>query len=144
VPSTASADNKTAIQNAINAAAAATAGVGGGTVEIPGPGTYLCGPLTMKKKVNLQVDAGATLQMLPMTNWSGTTTFIYGSSLNDIEFSGAGTIDGNGADWWTAFRATACRPPQFHRVQQDYAHPLSGHHIPKRPHLPSHVEGQQL
>src|SRR5690348_1467863 len=51
------ADNATDIQAAINAASAATAGVGGGTVEIPGPGTYLSGPLTVKNKVNLQIDA---------------------------------------------------------------------------------------
>src|SRR5579871_2487270 len=54
--STASTDNSSAIQSAINAATAATAGVGGGTVEITGPGTYLSGPLTMKTRVNLQVD----------------------------------------------------------------------------------------
>src|SRR5262249_421028 len=111
--STASADNKTAIQNAINAAAAATAGVGGGTVAIPGPGPYMGGALTLKKKVNLQVDASAVLKMLPMTNWSGTTTFIYGSSLNDVEISGTGTIDGNGKDWWDAYNATSVSRPNF-------------------------------
>jgi polygalacturonase len=98
--STGSANNATAIQKAITAAAAAS---GGGTVEIPGPGTYLCGPLTLKSKVNLQVDAGATLMMLNYTNWPSTTTFISGSSISDVEISGSGTIDGNGVDWWTAF-----------------------------------------
>lgn len=89
--------NTTAIQSAINAAAATS---GGGTVELPGPGTYLCGPLTMKSLVNLQVDGGATLMMLPKSAWSGTTTFILGSSLHDVEISGLGTIDGQGAGWW--------------------------------------------
>ena len=51
------ADNTTAIQNAINAAAALS---GGGTVEVPAPGVFLSGPLTLKSKVNLQVDSGAT------------------------------------------------------------------------------------
>lgn len=90
--------NTTAIQDAINAASTAA---GGGTVEIPGPGTYLCGPLTMKSQVNLQVDRGAMLQMLPKSSWpSSSTPFILGSSIHDVEISGAGTIDGQGAGWW--------------------------------------------
>ena len=92
--------NTTAIQNAINAATAATAGVGGGTVEIPA-GTFLSGPLTMKNKVNLQVDSGAMLQMLPYGTWPGTTSFILGTSVNDLEISGTGVIDGQGGVWWT-------------------------------------------
>lgn len=96
--STGNADNATAIQSAINAATAAS---GGGTVEIPGPGAYLSGPLTMKSKVNLQIDSGATLMMLPMSSWpSSSTPFILGSSVSDVEISGAGTIDGQGAGWW--------------------------------------------
>src|SRR3974390_2582075 len=87
-------NNASAIQSAINAATAATAGVGGGTVEVPGVGTFLSGPLTLKKQVNLQVDSGATLMMLAKSNWSGTTTFISGSSITDVEISGSGTIDG--------------------------------------------------
>ncbi len=54
--------NTTAIQDAINDVSAK----GGGTVQIPGPGIYLSGPLTMKSKINLQIDAGATLRMLPV------------------------------------------------------------------------------
>jgi hypothetical protein len=97
-----SSNNATAINAAITAASKAT---GGGTVEIPGPGTYLSGPITLKSKVNLQVDAGATLMMLPYGTWSGTTTFISGSSLTDNEISGSGTIDGQGAAWWAAYNA---------------------------------------
>ncbi len=101
--------NTTAIQAAINFA---TATNGGCTVEIPA-GTYLSGPLTLKSKVNLQVDAGATLKMLPYTNWTGTTTFISGSSISDVEISGSGTIDGQGADWWAAFDASGISRPNF-------------------------------
>ena len=99
--SSATLTNTTAIQSAINAAAAggATNGLSGGTVEIPA-GNYLSGPLTLKSKVNLQVDAGATLMMLPKTGWSGTTPFIYGNGLADVEISGSGTINGQGAGWW--------------------------------------------
>jgi len=101
--------NTTAIQNAINAANAAS---GGGTVELPGPGTYLCGPLTLKTKVNLQIDTGATLMMLPMSAWPNAgTPFINGSSSTDLEISGGGTIDGQGAAWWGP--PTASSRPNF-------------------------------
>ncbi len=97
--------NTTFIQNAINAAAAGgiTNGAAGGTVEIP-PGVYLSGPLTMASSVNLQIDAGAILRMLPLGMYPGGTntgpTFISGSNLHDIEISGSGAIDGQGAAWW--------------------------------------------
>ena len=106
--------NTTAISNAIVAAAAGgtTNGLIGGTVEIP-PGIFLCGPLVLKNNVNLQVDAGAILRMLPfdqypkawITNGAGywftnVSDFISGSSLTNIEISGSGAIDGQGAPWW--------------------------------------------
>src|SRR4051812_4348653 len=46
--STASANNATAIQAAINAASSA----GGGTVEVPA-GTFMSGPITVASKINL-------------------------------------------------------------------------------------------
>jgi polygalacturonase len=98
--STGSANNATAIQNAINAASTA----GGGTVQVPS-GTFLSGPITMKSKVNLNLASGATLKMLAYGTWPGTTVFISGSSLTDVEISGSGTIDGQGAAWWAAFAA---------------------------------------
>src|SRR5215469_2070482 len=66
--------NTTAIQNAITKAAAGgtTNGAAGGTVEIP-PGIYLSGPLTMASSVNLQIDAGAILRMLPLGMYPGGT-----------------------------------------------------------------------
>jgi polygalacturonase len=98
--------NTTAIQKAINAASlgGSTNGLSGGVVEIPAAaGTYLCGPLTMSNFVDLQIDAGATLQMLPYGSYPGGTSptdFIAASKLRDIEISGFGTIDGQGAVWW--------------------------------------------
>jgi polygalacturonase len=102
-----STDNTLAISNAIVAAAAGgtTNGAAGGTVEIP-PGTnaYLCGPIVLLNNVNLQIDAGAILRMLPLGQYPGGTntgtTFISGSNLHDIEISGSGAIDGQGAAWW--------------------------------------------
>jgi polygalacturonase len=106
---TGNADNAGNIQNAITAAAAAS---GGGTVEIP-PGIFLSGPLTMKGKVNLQIDAGAILRMLPYDQYPGGITnppnFIYANKVNDIEISGSGAIDGQGAPWWPGYK-TNSRP----------------------------------
>jgi polygalacturonase len=105
--------NTLAISNAIAQAASGgtTNGLIGGTVEFPA-GIYISGPLTLKSGVNLQLDAGAILRMLPFgqypVKWftNGTTVyfnannFISGSSLHDIEISGPGAIDGQGLPWW--------------------------------------------
>jgi hypothetical protein len=95
--------NTTAIQNAINAASTS----GGGTVEIPA-GTFLCGPLTMKSSINLQLDSGALLRMLPYDQYPGgivsPAPFINGSSLHDLEISGTGAIDGQGSPWWPGYK----------------------------------------
>jgi polygalacturonase len=110
-------DNAAAIQSAINAAAkgGTTNGLIGGTVEIPaGTNAYLCGPLNLSNNVNLQIDAGAILRMLPLTRWpmtwvtnvsgyywfTNTPDFITGNNLTNIEISGYGAIDGQGAPWW--------------------------------------------
>jgi polygalacturonase len=95
--------NTTVIQDAINAASTA----GGGTVEIPS-GTFLCGPLTMKSSINLQLDSGALLRMLPYDQYPGgivsPANFINGSSLHDVEISGTGVIDGQGSPWWPGYK----------------------------------------
>ena len=105
--------NTVAIQNAINAAAAGgtTNGAAGGTVEFPA-GIFLSGPLTLKSAVNLQLDGGAILRMLPFgqypVTWTTNSTeyffvannFLSGSSLHDFEISGSGWIQGQGEPWW--------------------------------------------
>ncbi|MGH7992538.1 MAG: glycoside hydrolase family 28 protein, partial [Limisphaerales bacterium] len=100
-------DNTTNIQNTINAANAA----GGGVVEIPA-GTFLSGPIILKSSINLQLDSGALLRMLPFGQYPATwhtnganvyftaNNFISGTSLTDIEISGSGAIDGQGLPWW--------------------------------------------
>ncbi len=101
---------------AINAAIAFASTNGGGTVEIPPVGTltnYLSGPITMASHVNLQIDSGAMLQMLPMSMWTGTTTFINGATLTDVEISGSGTIDGQGTNWWLAYHSSKVSRPNF-------------------------------
>jgi hypothetical protein len=89
--------NTAAIQNTINATQAA----GGGTVLVP-PGTYLSGPLHLANHVNLQIADGAILRMLPRGVYpSSSTPFITVSNLNNVEISGTGVIDGQGAGWWS-------------------------------------------
>ncbi|HEX5244046.1 MAG TPA: glycosyl hydrolase family 28 protein [Tepidisphaeraceae bacterium] len=93
------ADNAQAIQKTIEAAAAA----GGGIVEVPA-GEYLSGPLRLASGIELRINAGATLKMLPMDRYPGGTTnpqsFISGQKVHDVVISGKGTIDGQGAAWW--------------------------------------------
>jgi polygalacturonase len=98
--STGSANNATAIQNAINAASAA----GGGTVQVPS-GTFLSGPITLKSKINLNLASGATLKMLAYGTYPGNTAFIDFGGQNNVKISGSGTIDGQGSAWWTAYNA---------------------------------------
>jgi polygalacturonase/PKD repeat protein len=96
-------DNSNAIQTAINTAESQS---GGGTVEIPSAGslsTYLSGPITLSSGINLQIDSGAMLQMLPKASWPGGgngVPFITGMGIHDVEITGSGTIDGQGSTWW--------------------------------------------
>jgi polygalacturonase len=109
------ATNTAAIQSAINAASSA----GGGTVEFPA-GTFLSGPIQMASKINLHLDKGATLQMLPLGKYPGGTVspanFISGSGLRDVAITGSGTIDGQGSPWWPYARERGARRPIMIRL----------------------------
>ncbi len=111
-----SMNDTTAIQDAINAASAA----GGGTVVISGTdnaaGSYLSGPLTMASHVNLEVNG--ELQMLPYGTYPANagntyTNFINGANLSNVEVSGTGIINGQGAPWWSAYEASNFARPQM-------------------------------
>jgi polygalacturonase len=88
-----------AIQSAIDAAAKA----GGGIVEIPA-GTFQCGPFRLSSQINLRLDGGALLQLLPMDKYPGGTrsgqSLMNGNDLHDVAITGSGGIDGQGAAWW--------------------------------------------
>ena len=104
-------DNTLAIQATIKAAVA----VGGGTVDFPRAAKpYECGPITLAAGINFQIDSGATLQCISYAKYplNGTayTDFISASGAHDLEISGKGTIDGQGADWWSAFNANSSMP----------------------------------
>lgn len=109
-------DNTAAIQNALNAAA----GAGGGIVRFPAAAQpYLAGPLTVPGNINLQIDYGATLQMLPYYSGSVSPTppgfypltgatyahFITILNAQDVAITGQGTINGDGSAWWVAINA---------------------------------------
>jgi pectin methylesterase-like acyl-CoA thioesterase len=111
-------DNTAAIQRTIAAARAA----GGGIVEIPAAAkAYLSGPLMLGSKIRLQIDAGATLQMLPLVATGSIpayplagnsyANFISASNAGDIAITGGGTIDGQGAAWWKAYLAAPASMP---------------------------------
>jgi hypothetical protein len=109
-------DNTTAIQAAIKAAGLgpATNSLSGGTVRIPSPGVFLCGPIVLTNSVNLQIDAGATLEMFPVASYPGGSSppdFITANNIHDVEISGSGTIDGQAdfSGWWDG-RSTSARP----------------------------------
>jgi polygalacturonase/PKD repeat protein len=101
-------NNAAAIQSAINAAGAA----GGGTVIVSAVGiltNYLSGPINLTNNVSLQINGGAMLQALPMSSWPNVNTaFITATNVHDVEISGSGTIDGQGAAWWPG---GGTRPP---------------------------------
>lgn len=106
------ATNTSAIQAAINAASAA----GGGTVIVPA-GVFLSGPLQLASHINLRVEAGATLRMLPLDQYPGGTVdpanFLSGSKLHDVAISGGGTIDGQGSPWWPFARTKDAKRPRM-------------------------------
>jgi polygalacturonase len=85
-----------------------TNGLRGGLVEVP-PGIFLCGPLTLKSNVRLQLDSGAVVRALPYGSYPGSpyssavATFIGGSSITNIAVTGLGIIDGQGEPWWRAY-----------------------------------------
>lgn len=101
-------------QKAINKAIDACSKAGGGRVIIPA-GVFSTGAITMKSRVNLVVDKGATLlfafqpELYPVvpTRWEGLDCWnispcIYAYKQTDIAISGEGTVDGGGSNetWW--------------------------------------------
>jgi polygalacturonase len=105
------ATNTVAIQSAINAAGTA----GGGTVVIPA-GTFLSGPLRLDNHINLHLEKGAILRMLPFGKYPvgsarKAENLISGSNLHDIAVSGAGLIDGQGIPWWPYAKDASVKRP---------------------------------
>ena len=121
-----------AIQSAIDAASKA----GGGIVEIPA-GTFLSGPLHFASQINLHLDSGALLRMLPLDKYPGGTrdpeNLIGGGSLHDIAITGAGGIDGQGAPWWPFAREKSARRPCMIRLNSCERVLIEGVHLTNSP-----------
>ncbi len=104
--------NTRAIQAAIDAASAR----GGGIVEVPA-GVFLSGPVRLASGINLRIERGAVLRMLPLDKYPGGTIdpadFISGSKLHDIAISGSGVIDGQGAAWWPFAKTKGAKRPRM-------------------------------
>src|SRR5579875_1545714 len=91
-----------ALQAAINACK------GGGTVELTS-GKYLSGSLTIPGNITFQIDSGATL----LASQSASDYPANGSDLqalllahgSNVTITGGGTIDGQGAPWWSEIDA---------------------------------------
>jgi len=105
-------DNTKVIQNTINTAVNA----GGGRIIVPS-GIYLCGPIKFNNNLDLHIDSGAILRMLPMDRYPGGITegisFISGSKLHDIAITGRGMIDGQGSPWWPFAKTKNAKRPRM-------------------------------
>ncbi|MEO6522802.1 MAG: glycosyl hydrolase family 28 protein [Mucilaginibacter sp.] len=124
-------DNKTlnteAIQKALDKARST-----GGKVLIP-PGEFLCGPLKIYSKTELEIAKGATLRLrndmesFPAAN-GRYLNFIDISKATDIKISGGGTIDGQGEPWWKATEAKTLtlRRPQIVYIEGTQRVEISG------------------
>lgn len=95
--------NTTAINNAIDAAAAA----GGGIVEIPA-GTWVTGPIVLKSNVNLHLEAGALVQftsdhsqypLIPDGSKYTVQSPISATNAHNVAITGDGVFDGSGNTW---------------------------------------------
>lgn len=117
--------NTRAIQDCIDAAAAA----GGGVVCVP-QGVFLSGSLFLKSNVELRLSEGATIRAIQDDNhypeiwsriagvemeWPAALINIY--KQENVRITGKGTIDGNGKYWWDKFWGD---PPLSGGMYRDY------------------------
>lgn len=107
------------IQQAIDDCAAA----GGGTVLFP-PGNYLSEPLFLKSRIRLHLMKGATLVASTVESSyrppaskqeaqaeNGWLPFISMADVHDVQITGQGAIDGQGAVWWERWRSQVRQQP---------------------------------
>src|ERR1700741_1979726 len=87
---------------------------GGGRVVVPA-GEFFTGPIHLKSRVELHIDAGATLRFsqdpahypIVFTRWEGVelmnySPLIYAFECEDVAVTGLGTLDGQADEthWW--------------------------------------------
>ncbi len=98
---------------AIAAAIEACAAAGGGRVLVP-PGRWPTGAIRLKSRVELHLAAGATLVFstdpehypIVATRWEGVelmnySPLVFADGERDVAITGRGTLDGQGAAWWS-------------------------------------------
>jgi polygalacturonase len=105
-------DDTKAVQQAIDKASAQ----GGGTVKLS-KGKILCGPLKLCSHLRLQIEEGVMLVMLPLARYPGgnrePADFIGAKGLTDLAVTGAGTIEGQGSDWWPSAKDKTKKRPRM-------------------------------
>jgi polygalacturonase len=116
------ADDTAALQQAIDAAAAA----GGGRVVLPA-GRYLSRPLALRSRIDLHLEKDAVLVMSERFEDypQGSNVFLKflaAEGVEDVRVSGPGTIDGRGQRWWERFLELKAekREKEFPRPQAIY------------------------
>lgn len=105
--------NTAAFEKAIDDCASA----GGGTVRVPA-GNWLVAPFALKSNIRLLLEKNATLvasseeaawkitpELASKGAENGWLPFISVAGASNVEISGEGTIDGQGAVWWERWRA---------------------------------------
>lgn len=108
----ASVDSQALTSAAIAKAIAAAHEAGGGIVVVP-PGSWPTGPVHLKSRVNLHLDAGATLRFSPdpadylpavLASWEGLecmihSPLVYAYDCEDIAITGSGSLEAQMEVW---------------------------------------------
>ncbi|WP_036201239.1 glycoside hydrolase family 28 protein [Ureibacillus sinduriensis] len=104
---------------------------GGGTVYVPA-GEFVTGAIILKSNIHLYLEAGAVLSFtndkrqypIVESRWEGVrqevhASCIYAEDAENIALTGFGTLRGNGAFWWDAFRSGELTYPRPKLVSFD-------------------------
>ena len=87
-------------------------------------GKFLTGPFDLASKINLKIDEGATLiftdspDAYPIDDDNRHRMCIFAKGCTDIAITGKGTIEGQGAKWWEAFRKIKGTPEEKKRPRR--------------------------
>lgn len=106
------------VTDALQKAIDHVANQGGGKLTLA-PGEYLVGPVRLGSHLDLHLESGAVLRLLPLADYptsssGGYLNFLSASAATDLIISGEGKIDGQGEAWWPAFRSKEiARRPQI-------------------------------
>jgi polygalacturonase len=131
-------DGKTLCTPAIQRAIDAVAQAGGGLVYAP-PGKFLIAGLELKSRVTLYLEAGCTLlgstsiadyKYFPGPSLWGDANghhLIFARDADDVTLCGLGTLDGQGAAYWTRLSHPAYTPEElFTKANIDF-YPTDNH-----------------